>query len=57
MYYNKIQSTSGTKKEDKFRAIALAIADKLPELLEIYKVLYIYVIQPVLKPLLPGNSM
>lgn len=55
--YNKIRSTDGIKKEDKFRAMALAVADELPELLEICKASYTHVVQPVLKPLLPGDSV
>jgi len=55
--YNKIRSTEGIKKEDKFRAMALAVADELPDLLEICKASYTHVVQPVLKPLLPGDSM
>jgi hypothetical protein len=55
--YNKIRSTDGIKKEDKFRAMALAVADELPDLLEICEASYTHVVQPALKPLLPGNSM
>ncbi|KAH6985105.1 hypothetical protein EDB80DRAFT_554049, partial [Ilyonectria destructans] len=33
--YNKIRPTDGIKKEDKFRVMALAVADELPDLLEI----------------------
>jgi hypothetical protein len=44
IYYNKIYLTNGIKKEDKFYAIALAVTDELPNLLEIYKALYKYVI-------------
>ncbi|KAH8648807.1 hypothetical protein BGZ61DRAFT_469732, partial [Ilyonectria robusta] len=55
--YNKIRPTDGIKKEDKFRAMALAVADELPDLLEICKASYMHVVQPVLKPLPPGNSM
>lgn len=55
--YNKIRSTDGIKKEDKFRAMALAVADELPDLLEICEASYTHVVQPVLKPILPGNSM
>ncbi|VZI01704.1 unnamed protein product [Fusarium fujikuroi] len=42
--YNKIYLTDSTKKEDKFYTIALTIADKIPNLLEICQALYIYVI-------------
>ncbi|KAI3573867.1 hypothetical protein IWW34DRAFT_129109 [Fusarium oxysporum f. sp. albedinis] len=55
--YNKIHPTDGIKKEDKFRAMALAVADELPNLLEICEASYKHVVQPVLKPLLPGNNM
>ncbi|EMT67896.1 hypothetical protein FOC4_g10000075, partial [Fusarium odoratissimum] len=55
--YFKIHPTDGIKKEDKFRAMALAVADELPNLLEICKASYKHVVQPVLKPLLPGNNM
>ncbi|SPJ78062.1 uncharacterized protein FTOL_06451 [Fusarium torulosum] len=55
--YNKIRPTDGIKKEDKFRAMALAVADELPDLLEICEASYTHVVQPVLKPLLPGNNM
>ncbi|TVY73851.1 hypothetical protein Focb16_v005404 [Fusarium oxysporum f. sp. cubense] len=37
--------------------MALAVADELPNLLEICKASYKHVVQPVLKPLLPGNNM
>lgn len=57
MCYNKIYLTDYIKKEDKFYAMVLAVIDKLSNLLEIYKALYKHVIQPVLKPLLPGNNM
>ncbi|KAF4952718.1 hypothetical protein FSARC_12589 [Fusarium sarcochroum] len=55
--YNKIRSTDGIKKEEKFRAMALAVVDELPDLLEICKASYTHVVQPALKPLLPGNSI
>ncbi|RTE68169.1 hypothetical protein BHE90_017454, partial [Fusarium euwallaceae] len=55
--YNKIRPTDGIKKEDKFRAMALAVADELPVLLEICEASYTHVVQPVLKPLSPGNSI
>jgi hypothetical protein len=55
--YNKIHSTDGIKKEDKFRAMARAVADELPDLLEICEASYTHVVQPVLKPLLPSNNM
>uniref|UniRef100_A0A0D2YEZ6 Uncharacterized protein n=1 Tax=Fusarium oxysporum (strain Fo5176) TaxID=660025 RepID=A0A0D2YEZ6_FUSOF len=55
--YNKIHPTDGIKKEDKFRAMVLAVADELPNLLEICEASYKHVVQPVLKPLLPGNNM
>lgn len=55
--YNKIRPTDGIKKEEKFRTMALAVADELPDLLEICKASYTHVVQPVLKPLPPGNSM
>ncbi|KAF4440039.1 hypothetical protein F53441_12410 [Fusarium austroafricanum] len=55
--YNKIYPTDGIKKEDKFCAMALAIADELPDLLEICEALYTHIVQPVLKPVLPGNNM
>ncbi|RTE70811.1 hypothetical protein BHE90_014789 [Fusarium euwallaceae] len=55
--YNKIRLTDGIKKEDKFRAMALAVADELPVLLEICEASYTHVVQPVLKPLSPGNSI
>ncbi len=55
--YNKIHPTGGIKKEDKFRAMALAVADELPDLLEICEASYTHVVQPVLRPLLPGNTM
>ncbi|SCO90085.1 uncharacterized protein FRV6_14213 [Fusarium oxysporum] len=55
--YNKIRLSDSIKKEDKFRAMATAIVDELPDLLEICKALSIYVVQPVLKPLLPRDSM
>jgi hypothetical protein len=54
--YNKIYLINSIKKEDKFYAMVVIIADKLPDLLEIYEVLYIHVIQPILKPVLPGNN-
>jgi hypothetical protein len=44
IYYNKIYLTDSIKKEDKFYAIALTVIDKLPNLLEIYKALYKYII-------------
>jgi hypothetical protein len=47
--YNKIRATDGIKKEDKFRAMALAVADELPDLLEICEASYTYVVQPALK--------
>ncbi|KAH7247523.1 uncharacterized protein BKA55DRAFT_68477 [Fusarium redolens] len=37
--------------------MALAVADELPNLLEICEASYKHVVQPVLKPLLPGNNM
>ncbi|WKT53742.1 hypothetical protein QSH57_004326 [Fusarium oxysporum f. sp. vasinfectum] len=43
--------------EDKFRAMALAVVDELPDLLEICEASYTHVVQPVLKPLLPGSNM
>ncbi|GKU09738.1 hypothetical protein FLAG1_11337 [Fusarium langsethiae] len=55
--YNKIRSTDGTKKEDKFRAMALAVADELPDLLEICEASYTHVVLPVLKPLVQGNNI
>ncbi|GKU09287.1 unnamed protein product, partial [Fusarium langsethiae] len=55
--YNKIRSSDGIKKEDKFRAMALAVADELPDLLNICEASYMHVVQPVLKPLLHGSSM
>jgi hypothetical protein len=55
--YNKIRSTDGTKKEDKFRAMALAVADELPDLLEICEASYTHVVLPVLKPLVQGNDI
>ncbi|KAF4459069.1 hypothetical protein FALBO_14179, partial [Fusarium albosuccineum] len=55
--YNKIHPADGIKKEDKFRAMALAVADELPDLLAICEASYTHVVQPVLKPLLPGNTM
>jgi hypothetical protein len=56
MCYNKIRLTDGIKKEDKFRAMAVVIVDELPDLLEICEASYTYVVQPVLKPVLPGNN-
>jgi hypothetical protein len=55
--YNKIRSTDGIKKEDKFRAMALAVADELPDLVEICEASYAHIVQPVLKPLPPGNNL
>ncbi|KAG8665139.1 uncharacterized protein FPOAC1_013117 [Fusarium poae] len=55
--YNKIRTTDGIKKEDKFRAMALAVADEIPELLEICQASYAHVVQPVLESLVAGNSM
>ncbi|UPK96226.1 hypothetical protein LCI18_007161 [Fusarium solani-melongenae] len=55
--YNKIRPTDGIKKEDKFRAMALAVADELPVLLKICEASYTHVVQHVLKPLSPGNSI
>jgi hypothetical protein len=55
--YNKIRPTNGIKKEDKFRAMALTVADELPDLLEICEASYRYVVQPALKPLIPGNNI
>ncbi|KAF5975308.1 hypothetical protein FCOIX_7731 [Fusarium coicis] len=55
--YNKIRPTDGTKKEDKFRAMALAVADEIPDLLEICQASYAHVVQPVLESLLAGNGM
>ncbi|SCO78454.1 uncharacterized protein FRV6_02667 [Fusarium oxysporum] len=55
--YNKIYPTDGIKKEDKFRAMALTVVDELPNLLEICEASYKHIVQPVLKPLLPGNNM
>jgi hypothetical protein len=55
--YNKIRPTDGIKKEDKFRAMALAVADELPDLLEICEASYTHVVQPVLKPLVPGSNI
>ncbi|KAH7113635.1 hypothetical protein EDB81DRAFT_768059 [Dactylonectria macrodidyma] len=47
--YNKIRPIDGIKKEDKFRVMALAVADELPDLLEICKASYTHVVQPALK--------
>jgi hypothetical protein len=55
--YNKLHPTHGIKKEDKFRAMALAVADELPELLEICKASYTHVVQPLLKPRIPGSNV
>ncbi|VTT60130.1 unnamed protein product [Fusarium fujikuroi] len=49
-------AAEGIKKEDKFRLIALAVADELPDLLEICEASYTHVVKPILKPL-SGNSM
>jgi hypothetical protein len=57
MCYNKIHLTDSIKKEDKFRTMALAVAEELRDLLEIYKALYMHVVQYVLKPLLPSDSI
>ncbi|CZR35887.1 uncharacterized protein FPRO_03853 [Fusarium proliferatum ET1] len=55
--YNKIRTTDGIKKEDKFRAMALAVADEIPDLLEICQASYAHVVQPVLESLVAGNNM
>lgn len=55
--YNKIRPTDGIRKEDKFRTMALAVADELPDLLDICEASYAHIVQPVLKPLPPGGSM
>lgn len=55
--YNKIRTTDGIKKEDKFRAMALAVADEVPELLEICQASYAHVVQPVLESLVAGSNM
>ena len=55
--YNKIRPTDGIKKEDKFRAMALAVADEIPDLLEICQASYAHVVRPVLESLLAGNNM
>jgi hypothetical protein len=44
MYYNKIYLTNSIKKENKFCIIALAVADKIPNLLGICKALYAYIV-------------
>ncbi|KAL3587401.1 hypothetical protein FPOAC2_13297 [Fusarium poae] len=54
--YNKLHPTHGIKKEDKFRAMALAVADELPDLLEICKASYTHIVQPVLKSRIPGDN-
>ncbi|KAL6353686.1 hypothetical protein LRP88_12999 [Fusarium phalaenopsidis] len=54
--YNKIRTTDGIKKEDKFRAMALAVADELPVLLEICKASSTHIVQPILNHLPPGND-
>ena len=55
--YNKIRPTDGIKKEDKFRAMALAVADEIPDLLEICQASYAHVVRPVMESLLAGNNM
>ncbi|KAJ4111383.1 hypothetical protein NW765_016508 [Fusarium oxysporum] len=55
--YNKIRTTDGIKKEDKFRAIALAVVDEIPDLLEICQASYAHIVQPVLESLIAGNNM
>ncbi|PNP59960.1 hypothetical protein FNYG_14711 [Fusarium nygamai] len=55
--YNKIRPTDGIKKEDKFRAMALAVADEIPDLLEICQASYAHIVQPVLESLLASNNM
>ncbi|SCO54312.1 uncharacterized protein FFNC_15452 [Fusarium fujikuroi] len=55
--YNKIRPTDGIKKEDKFRTMALAVADEIPDLLGICEASYAHVVQPVLEFLLAGNNM
>ncbi|EWY79686.1 hypothetical protein FOYG_17172 [Fusarium oxysporum NRRL 32931] len=55
--YNKIRPTDGIKKEDKFRTMALAVADEIPDLVGICEASYAHVVQPVLESLLAGNNM
>lgn len=43
-YYNKIRLSDSIRKEDKFRTMALAVIDKLPNLLNICKASYMYII-------------
>ncbi|KAF5227512.1 hypothetical protein FAUST_11724 [Fusarium austroamericanum] len=54
--YNKIRPTDDVRKEDKFRAMALAVADELPDLLEICKASYTHVVQPILQSRVPESS-
>ncbi|KAH7169608.1 hypothetical protein DER46DRAFT_624737 [Fusarium sp. MPI-SDFR-AT-0072] len=42
--YNKIHLTDGIKKEDKFRAMTLAVVDEIPDLLEICQASYAHVV-------------
>ncbi|RBR24104.1 uncharacterized protein FIESC28_03103 [Fusarium coffeatum] len=55
--YNKIRPTDGIKKEDKFRVMALAVADEIPDLLGICEASYAHIVQPILESLLTGNNM
>ncbi|KAG5746172.1 hypothetical protein H9Q70_011137 [Fusarium xylarioides] len=55
--YNKIRPTDSIKKEDKFRTMALAVVDEIPDLLGICKASYTHVIQPILESLLTGNNI
>ena len=56
-FRNKIRSSDGIGKDDKFRAMAVAVADELLDLLKICETSYTYVVQPILKPLIHGSSM
>ncbi|VTT64644.1 unnamed protein product [Fusarium fujikuroi] len=49
IYYNKIYLINSIKKEDKFYIIVLAVIDKIPNLLGIYK--------PILKSFLSSNNI
>ncbi|KAG4256532.1 hypothetical protein BFJ72_g14791 [Fusarium proliferatum] len=55
--YNKIRPTNSIKKEDKFRTMALAVADEIPDLLGICEASYAHIVQPVLEFLLTGNNI
>jgi len=54
--YNKVRQTDGIRKEDKFRAIVLAVADELPDLFRICDASDVHIVQPTLHNAISDNS-